>query len=220
MNVSRFNIPRLPRLRSFKFTPFALVAFFLIYNFIGFAFSSAFAPAVQAVPASNKPFTPANMPTSGDAELDQVILRAGEEYGVDPRLLHAVIWQESKYDMHARSGAGAQGLMQLIPATASRFNCQNMSDPVQNVEAGTKYLRFLLERFNGNVVLALAGYNAGEGSVDKYNGVPPYSETQNYVRIITSRYGKTYHPLLAPEQALVQFGLVQQQQQEIAQLAR
>ncbi|HEY0544226.1 MAG TPA: lytic transglycosylase domain-containing protein [Pyrinomonadaceae bacterium] len=171
------------------------------------------------MPTSAKPFMPANMPTSGDADLDQVILRAGEEYGVDPRLLHAVIWQESKYDVHARSGAGAQGLMQLIPATAQRFNCQNMSDPAQNVEAGTKYLRFLLERFNGNVVLALAGYNAGEGSVDKYNGVPPYSETQNYVRIITSRYGKTYHPLLAPEQALVQFGLVQQPQ-EIAQLVR
>ncbi|MBV9960450.1 MAG: lytic transglycosylase domain-containing protein [Acidobacteria bacterium] len=219
MNVSRFNVPRLPRLRSFKFTPVALIAFFLLYNLIGFVFSSAFAPAVQAGPtAPAKPFIPANMPTSGDAELDQVILRAGEEYGVDPRLLHAVIWQESKYNQNARSHAGAQGLMQLIPATAERFDCQNMSDPRQNVAAGTKYLRFLLQRFNGNVVLALAGYNAGEGSVDKYNGVPPYSETQNYVRIITSRYGKTYHPLLAPEQARVQFGLVPQTEQ-VAQLA-
>lgn len=212
MNISRF-----PRLRSVKFTPFALIAFFLLYNITGFIFSSAFAPAVQAVPPA-RAFIPANMPTSGDAELDRVILSAGEEYGVDPRLLHAVIWQESKYDQHARSHAGAQGLMQLIPATAERFNCQNMSDPKQNIAAGTKYLRFLLQRFNGNVVLALAGYNAGEGSVDKYNGVPPYNETQNYVRIITSRYGKTFHPLLAPEQARVEFGLVQDAQQ-IAQLS-
>lgn len=216
MNVSRINILRLPRLRSFKFTPLALIALFFIYNLTGFIFSSAFAPAVQAVPAPAKAYVPADMPTSGDADLDMAILLAGERNGVDPRLLHAVIWQESKYDMRARSHAGAQGLMQLIPATASRFNCQNMSDPVQNIEAGTRYLRFLLERFNGNVVLALAGYNAGEGSVDKYNGVPPYSETQNYVRIITSRYGKTYHPLLAPEQARVQFGLVR----EVAQLER
>ena len=216
MNVSGINISRLPRLRSFKFTPFALIALFFIYNLTGLLFSSAFAPAVQAVPASGKAYLPANMPTSGDALLDMAILLAGERNGVDPRLLHAVIWQESKYDMRARSHAGAQGLMQLVPATASRFNCRDMSDPVQNIEAGTKYLRFLLERFDGNVALALAGYNAGEGSVDKYNGVPPYSQTQNYVRIITSRYGKTFHPLLAPEQARVQFGLVQ----EVAQLAR
>ena len=104
--------------------------------------------------------------------------------------------------------------MQLIPTTASRFNCRNVNDPAQNIEAGTKYLRWLLERFDGNLVLALAAYNAGEGAVDKFNGVPPYNETQNYVRIITSRYGKTIHPLYTPEEARIQFGLVQ----EIAQL--
>lgn len=214
------NVSRLPRLRSFKFTPVALIGFFLVYNFTGFFFSRAFAPTVQAVPAASKPFIPADMPTSGDADIDLTIVQTGARYGVDPRLLHAVIWQESKYNKEARSSAGAKGLMQLIPATAARFNCQNMSDPAQNIEAGTKYLRWLLERFNGNVVLALAGYNAGEGSVDKYNGVPPYSETQNYVRIITSRYGKTYHPLLAPEQARAQFGLVRNAAvEQIAQLS-
>jgi len=218
MNVSRFS--RFPRLHSFKFTPFALISLFLFYNLTGFFFSSAFAPAVRAVPAPSKkaraPYIPADIPTSGDTNLDLVILRAGERHGVDPRLLHAVIWQESKYKLRAKSGAGAQGYMQLIPATAARFDCQDVYDPVQNIEAGTKYLRWLLDRFDGNVVLALAGYNAGEGAVDKYDGVPPYNETQNYVRIITSRYGKTFHPMLEPSQARVQFNLVQEQ--EVAQL--
>jgi soluble lytic murein transglycosylase-like protein len=87
--------------------------------------------------------------------------------------------------------------MQLMPATAKRFGCEDRNNPVENVEAGTKYLRWLLKRFEGNVELALAGYNAGEGSVDKYNGIPPYNETRNYVRIISQRYGKTYHPVVA-----------------------
>jgi soluble lytic murein transglycosylase-like protein len=215
MNVSRF-----PRLRAFKVTPFAIISLFLFYNLTGFFFSSAFAPAVRAVPAPAKkttaPYIPADIPTSGDVNLDLIILRAGERHGVDPRLLHAVIWQESKYKVRAKSGAGAQGYMQLIPATAARFDCQNVYDPAQNIEAGTKYLRWLLERFNGNIVLALAGYNAGEGAVDKYDGVPPYNETQNYVRIITSRYGKTFHPMLEPSQARVQFNLVQEVAQVIA----
>ena len=99
---------------------------------------------------------------------------------------------------HARSHAGAQGLMQLMPATARRFGCHNPHDPAANIAAGTKYLSWLLKRFEGNVELALAGYNAGEGSVDKYNGIPPYRETQNYVRIISSRYGKTRHPFCRP----------------------
>jgi soluble lytic murein transglycosylase-like protein len=205
------NVTRFPRFHTFKFTPFAIISLFLFYNLTGFFFSSAFAPAVQALPATSSApvYIPADIPKSGNSDLDLVILRAGERHGVDPRLLHAVIWQESKYKVRAKSGAGAQGYMQLIPATAARFNCQDVYDPVENIEAGTKYLRWLLKRFDGNVVLALAGYNAGEGAVDKYDGVPPYKETQNYVRIITSRYGKTFHPLLEPEQARVQFNLVQ-----------
>ncbi|HEY0380520.1 MAG TPA: lytic transglycosylase domain-containing protein [Pyrinomonadaceae bacterium] len=152
-------------------------------------------------------YIPADIPSSGDRELDLIILRAGERNGVDPRFIHAVIWQESKYKVRARSYVGAQGLMQLMPPTARRFGCTDPHDAAANIEAGTKYLRFLLKRFNGNVSLALAGYNAGEGAVDKYNGVPPYKETQNYVRIITGRYGKFYHPLLSPEDARVEFRL-------------
>lgn len=98
--------------------------------------------------------------------------------------------------------------MQMMPATAQRFGLKDPFDPAANVEAGTKYLKFLLKRFNGDVSLALAGYNAGEGSVDKYNGVPPYSETQNYVKKIEATYGKTYHPVLTPDDAKLAFGLM------------
>jgi len=209
--------PFAARLRSFKFAPFAIIALFLFTNVTGILFNIAFAPSVRAsamaetaVVAYDENYIPSDVPTSGDRDLDLIILRAGKQYGVDPRLLHAVIWQESKYKVQARSHAGAQGLMQMIPATARRFGCSNVNDPQDNVQAGTRYLRFLLKRFNGNVSLALAGYNAGEGSVDKYNGIPPYNETQNYVRIITGRYGKTFHPLLTPEEAVNEFGLVRQ----------
>lgn len=214
MNLTRF----VPHFRSLKFAPVALIALFLFTNVTGLVFNRVYAPNVQASEAPAKvaidatsvaaDYIPADIPSSGDRELDLIILRAGERHGVDPRFLHAVIWQESKYKVRARSHVGAQGLMQLMPPTAKRFGCSDPHDPAANIEAGAKYLRWLLKRFNGNVSLALAGYNAGEGAVDKYNGVPPYKETQNYVRIITGRYGKFYHPLLSPEEARVQFRLL------------
>ncbi len=211
--------PFAARFRSFKFAPFAILALFLFTNVTGLVFNIAMAPSVRASAnvealVLDEDYIPADVPTSGDRDLDLIIFRAGKQYGVDPRLLHALIWQESKYKVRARSHANAQGLMQMIPATARRFNCADVHDPAENVQAGTRYLRFLLKRFNGNVSLALAGYNAGEGSVDKYDGIPPYKETQKYVRIITGRYGKTVHPVLDPEQARIQFNMTQQ----IAQL--
>jgi len=136
-----------------------------------------------------------------------LIFEAGEREGVDPRFIHAVVWQESRYVVEARSHAGATGLMQLMPAAAERFGCHDRNDPAENIAAGTKYLGWLLKRFSGNVELALAGYNAGEGSVDKYNGIPPYNETQNYVKIISKRYGKTFHPVLPPDEAAQTFNL-------------
>jgi soluble lytic murein transglycosylase-like protein len=95
-----------------------------------------------------------------------------------------------------------------MPATAKRFGCKDADDPKKNVEAGTKYLSWLLKRFGGNVELALAGYNAGEGSVDKYKGIPPYAETQNYVTRISACYQNAYHPVLPPEDAKIAFRLV------------
>jgi soluble lytic murein transglycosylase-like protein len=187
---------RLPQFRSFKLAPIALISLFLFSNLTGLLFSRVMAPIVVVSAEASR--IPADMPTSGDPELDRIIFEAGEKQGVDPRFIHAVIWQESRYQQKARSHAGAQGYMQLMPATAKRFGCEHPDDPVENINAGTKYLGWLLKRFAGNVELALAGYNAGEGAVDKYDGIPPYNETQNYVKIISKRYGKIYHPVPQP----------------------
>ena len=197
---------RLPHFRSLKFAPFAIFSLFLFNNLTGFLFSLVMAPEVVAS-AEHVFRIPADIPTSGDPQLDRIIFEAGQKQGIDPRFLHAVIWQESKYKLKARSHAGAQGLMQLMPDTAKRFGCDDPHDPVENIQAGTKYLSWLLKRFDGNVELALAGYNAGEGSVDKYDGIPPYNETKNYVKIISKRYGKTYHPVLPPAEAAEVFQL-------------
>ena len=205
MHLTRRN----PRLRSLRNVLSAIFAIFLLTNAVDSSFTRVFAPvsASAMVAASAADFIPADMPTSGDRDLDRIIMRVGEREGVDPRLIHAVIWKESRYKNDAVSHVGAQGLMQLMPAAAKRFNCADRSDAESNIEAGTKYLRWLLKHFDGDVALALAGYNAGEGSVDKYEGVPPFAETQNYVRVITARYGKTYHPVLAPEEAAAYFNL-------------
>ncbi len=187
------KLPRkLPRLRSLAFAPFAILSSFLFTNVTGILFSRVMAPVAVA---NARPAMPADIPTSGNTDLDRIIFEAAQREGLDPRFVHAVIWQESKYDPIARSHAGAQGLMQLMPATAKRFGCDDPDDPQDNIEAGVKYLHWLLKRFDGNVELALAGYNAGEGAVDKYNGIPPYNETRNYVKIISQRYGKTFHPV-------------------------
>lgn len=199
-------ITRVPHLRPVKFALFAIISLFFLSNFTGFFFSPVFAPVVSAVTQVGE--IPTDIPMSGDCDLDWIIFRAGERQGVDPRFIHAVIKQESRYDPHAVSSVGAQGLMQMMPATARRFGLKNPEDAAANVEAGTKYLKWLLKRFDGDVSLALAGYNAGEGSVDKYKGVPPYSETQNYVKKIVANYGKTYHPVLPPNDAKLAFHLV------------
>jgi hypothetical protein len=201
------KFPRMPHLRSAKFAPFAIISLFFLTNFTGLFFSPAFAPTVGATQMEVEAI-PADIPQSGDCDLDWIIFRAGEREGVDPRFIHAVIQQESNYDPKATSSAGARGLMQLMPGTAKRFACDQPKDEACNVAAGTKYLAWLLKRFDGDVKLALAAYNAGEGTVDKYQGVPPYSETQNYVNKIVANYGKTFHPILEPEDAKVAFHLI------------
>jgi len=112
---------------------------------------------------------------------DREIEAAAGRVGLSVHLVHAVVKTESAYRKSARSRAGAVGLMQLMPATAKRFGVTNRRDPVQSLRGGTVYLAWLLKRYNGNLQFALAGYNAGEGAVDKYNGIPPYRETRNYV---------------------------------------
>jgi hypothetical protein len=193
-------------LRSGKFAPFAIISLFFLFNFTGFFFSPVLAPVVAGA-TTRVEAIPEDIPLSGDCDLDWVIFRAGEKAGVDPRFIHAVIKQESRYNPKAVSYVGAQGLMQMMPATAKRFGLKDPFDPKANVEAGTKYLKWLLKRFDGNVSFALAGYNAGEGSVDKYKGVPPFNETQNYVKKIVATYGKTYHPVLPPADARLAFHL-------------
>jgi soluble lytic murein transglycosylase-like protein len=202
------NCPlRLPHFHAAKFAPAAIISLFLLTNFTGFLFSPAFAPTANAVTQVVETI-PADIPVSGDCDLDWTIYRAGQEAGVDPRFIHAVIQQESRYQNAALSHAGAQGLMQLMPATAKRFGCDDPHDSAANIKAGTKYLAWLLKRFDGNVSLALAGYNAGEGAVDKYNGIPPYNETQNYVRKIVANYGKTYLQVVTPEESRAEFQLI------------
>jgi soluble lytic murein transglycosylase-like protein len=203
-----------PHFRSIKASVLTLFALFVAGNFSDTAIFKAVAPTVTAhADWMNRVaafVNPPDYPTSGDPKIDEMIYRAGQQYGVDPRLLHAVVLQESRYKVDAESGVGAQGLMQLMPATAKRFKCDDRKDPQQNIEAGAKYLRWLLKRFDGDVSLALAGYNAGEGSVDKYEGIPPYEQTKTYVKKIVGNYGKTYHPVLKPEEARAAFGLTQQ----------
>lgn len=123
---------------------------------------------------------------------DHIIHQAAQKHGVTAGLIKAVMHTESGFNVHARSPVGAQGLMQLMPATAKRFNVTNVYDPEQNIYAGAQYLSWLLKRFNGNTQLALAGYNAGEGNVAKYGGIPPFKETQDYVRRVTSRFNNLY----------------------------
>jgi soluble lytic murein transglycosylase-like protein len=200
------KFPRFPHLRSAKFVPFALASLFCLTNFPALFFHIESTP-VAAAAAVHLEKIPADIPVSGDCDLDWIIFRAGQREGVDPRFIHAVIQQESRYDPKALSPVGARGLMQLMPDTAKRFHCDAPANQACNVEAGTEYLAWLLKRFNGDVKLALAGYNAGEGSVDKYQGVPPYPETQNYVNKIVSNYGKTFHPILPPEEASLAFHL-------------
>jgi soluble lytic murein transglycosylase-like protein len=116
------------------------------------------------------------------------LLASARQHGLDPLLVKAVILAESAGRPRARSPKGAMGLMQLMPATARRFGVADPDDPAQNVAGGTRYLRWLLDRYGGDVALALAGYNAGEGAVDRHGGIPPYRETQNYVRTVRSTH--------------------------------
>lgn len=139
-------------------------------------------PSPTAEPAETdepRPFTVRELDRSG---ITALVHRLAPEYRLDPALVLAVIAVESNFNPGARSGKNAQGLMQLIPATARRFGVANVWDPVQNLRGGMAYLRWLLDEFNGNLSLALAGYNAGEQAVRRHGGIPPFNETRLYVQ--------------------------------------
>lgn len=130
----------------------------------------------------------ANTQQTSKAQILNVVSQISKKHGVDEKLVQALIKQESGFNPKAKSKAGAMGLMQLMPATAKTLGIKDPYNTVQNVEGGVKYLKSMLNKYNGNVILALAAYNAGPGAVDKYSGVPPYKETQNYVRNILANY--------------------------------
>ena len=159
----------------------------------------------ESAPAADVHGAPGHTCTTGDPGVDAIVREAGVRYGVDPCLVNAVMAAESAYRRYAVSPKGACGYMQLMPATAARFGVADIFDARQNIHAGTRYLRFLLDRFGGSLELALAGYNAGEGAVERYGKrIPPFAETQNYVRIIAGRYlsrhagAVAYRPGVAP----------------------
>ena len=129
--------------------------------------------------------------STGNNRVDTLVRYYGNKYSVDPYLIFCLMSQESKFSKIATSPKGAQGLMQLMPGTAARYGVANPYDVAQSIMGGTRYLKDLLQMFNGRIDLALAGYNAGENAVIKHGyTVPPYAETRNYVRLITARYGK------------------------------
>jgi hypothetical protein len=130
--------------------------------------------------------------TTGRLKIDSLIKQSGAKYGVDPYLIFCVMEQESHFNARALSPKGARGLMQLMPGTSARFGVRRPSDPAQNIAGGTRYLKQLIEQFNGRIDLVLASYNAGEGAVMKFGRkVPPYRETRNYVKRVGYRYRRT-----------------------------
>lgn len=157
--------------------------------------------------------------TTGNALHDQYIVESSRKYRIDPLLIYAQMHQESSFKIKATSHKGASGLMQLMPGTARRFGVTSIYDPKQNVEAGVRYMRWLLDHFNQDVVLALAGYNAGEGAVMKYGwNVPPYRETKEYVRRISARYNSISDPKYVQSARSMDKQLAKVEQKESAPL--
>jgi soluble lytic murein transglycosylase-like protein len=128
--------------------------------------------------------------STSKSSFESIIQQTSKKYGVDADLVKAVIQNESAYDPSAVSSAGALGLMQLMPATAANLGVEDPMNPTENIEGGVKLLRELLNQFSGNITNTVAAYNAGAGAVQQYGGVPPYQETQTYVKRVLSTYGK------------------------------
>jgi soluble lytic murein transglycosylase-like protein len=166
------------------------------------AAGSTFASALQAAStpsATTASYAPSTEGSGGSSQYDALIEAAAARNGVDPAILHGLIQQESGFDPNSQSGAGAVGLTQLMPGTASSLGVSNPLDPAESIEGGARYLAQMMSRFGGNTTDALAAYNAGPGAVSQYGGVPPYPETQSYVEKVTA-YAESYrreHPTTA-----------------------
>ncbi len=153
----------------------------------------------KAVPHALPQTSAAGSAPSSHASLDEAVRAIAQQHSLPPQLLHSVIKVESNYNPLAVSSKGALGLMQLIPSTARRFGVADVFNPVENIEGGAKYLRYLLDLYDNNYPLALAAYNAGEQAVAKYGGVPPFPETRNYLIQVGKQLGTTQAPA-APHQ--------------------
>jgi soluble lytic murein transglycosylase-like protein len=151
---------------------------------------SASKPRTNIYLPSESSFTGRSRPAMeiGRDGVEKLVREAGDRHHVDPALVRAVIETESNWNPKAYSHKGAGGLMQLIPTTAQRYGAYDVFNPQQNIDAGVKHLKWLLERYNGNLDLALAAYNAGEGAVDRAHGIPAYRETRNYVQKVQNAY--------------------------------
>ena len=179
---SPVQLPGLPQAESQQQDFAAMVrAQLAAENGEGDASGAASGAAIGAINA------PAMVPP---AQIDSLVSQNSAQWNVDPALVKAIIANESGFNANATSNVGAQGLMQLMPGTAQGLGVTNAYDPAQNVWGGTKYIKGLLDRFNGDVKMAVAAYNAGPGAVEKYGGVPPYAETQNYVQNVLASYEK------------------------------
>lgn len=146
--------------------------------------NGVYSPLTQAIQSETSNITP----VTSKSQILNIVSQVSQKYNVDEKLVQAVIKQESGFNAKAKSKAGAMGLMQLMPATAKRLGVKDPYNPIQNIDGGVRYLKSMLDKYNGNIILALAAYNAGPGAVDKYSGVPPYAETQNYVKNILANY--------------------------------
>lgn len=152
--------------------------------------------SVYSTPANQQPSKPSTTDSQNSTDYHSIVQEKAVNYNIDPSLIKAVIKTESNWNNRAVSRKGAMGLMQLMPATAIDMDVRDPFDPEDNIEGGTKYLRYLLERFNGDLTLALAAYNAGPKTVEKFGYIPPFTETRQYVnKVLSLINGKKVYPL-------------------------